>query len=570
MKELDLELIKNESKQILEGLPIAHYLKVDTIPIVFDETAETSYFNPKKFEIHIALSNIVKSLSNRKCEEISDLELEKTIRCFLYHEISHAILTPKDLMVFIPKFNEWAKSDLLTPSIVNILEDERIETILKGYYLLVDFRENLRNLCGKGAEPKSFEQFVFNAIRLKSSPIKQDFINLRLKIFVKTTKGICAGSTFAAWQLLDYMLQLTKFLKEIWDEIVAEREKEESSGSSTSEDEQESEDGAEGGSESSSKEVEESESEDSSSKEEKVDKATSEATNAETDSSMEEDDDDILTEEEKAKAIERTLENLKRLADSSGGRSMTLNDFASDEKTKLELLKAIIRNAGVGVQKQQALYSYSGRFNAKRFMKDYMTGNDTYKWFEKKAFNNSETTTRKSGKKILNIWLDQSGSFERNDEPVNKVLKALAEIEKTRSDFEWRLIKLTCTVEIVKDKEKRYSRSHTGNALPVSKYAKAYKETNASGNEFNVVLFDGPANSCDFDYEGVESKNETETYSFDALKPFNNKRAVFITETHNYSGIKRVCPEAKEVILENNDYPSVLAANVIKALDLLF
>ena len=61
LKDLTLEILSQESEKILKTLPVAHYLKVDTIPVIFDNYSETSYFNPSGFEIHIALKNIAEA-----------------------------------------------------------------------------------------------------------------------------------------------------------------------------------------------------------------------------------------------------------------------------------------------------------------------------------------------------------------------------------------------------------------------------------------------------------------------------------------------------------------------------
>ena len=74
---------------------------------------------------------------------------------------------------------------------------------------------------------------------------------------------------------------------------------------------------------------------------------------------------------------------------------MKLSDFTSDSKTKVELLKTIVRNKGVGVVEQQTQVGYCGRFNAKKFMKDH---NDSYKWFEKIALEDSGMSGRKGNK----------------------------------------------------------------------------------------------------------------------------------------------------------------------------
>jgi hypothetical protein len=55
------ELLIAMSAELLKTLPLAHYMKNTTIEVVLDEHAPTSYFNPKQFNIHVAMSNIAEA-----------------------------------------------------------------------------------------------------------------------------------------------------------------------------------------------------------------------------------------------------------------------------------------------------------------------------------------------------------------------------------------------------------------------------------------------------------------------------------------------------------------------------
>lgn len=556
MEKLDLGFIKDKSNEILATLPIAHYLKVDTIKIVFDESADTSFFNPISFDIHIALSNIVDAINGSDKEKLTELDLEKHIRCFLYHEISHAILTPTNLKSFV--VSHYPET-ILTPNIVNILEDERIETILKDYYLLVNFEDNLHNIC-KAEKATSFEHFVFNAIRLKCCGDIQKDINNHLLLFIKATKYSNSTEKYP-YTLVGEMFKLTRYLKTLYEEELS-KDKEGDDIESPENNDSEKPSDTKGGKDESKAGTKPSDTkgEKPSSDDEKADDSSGDLAEGEGISVG-------ISATEGEEAMRKAIEEIKMLSAKWGGRKMKLSDFTSDSKTKVELLKTIIRNKGVGVVEQQTQVGYCGRFNAKKFMKDH---NDSYKWFEKIALEDSEMNGRKGNKKVLNIWLDQSGSFDSNDSAVNKVLKALAEIEERQPDFEWRLIKLTCNVSLVKNKEERFSQSFSGNALPVNKMKKVYNEVNANRDEFNLVLFDGNANSLDFGCGKDEERQVGETYSYKALKVFDNKRTIFITEDVNFDSISAICPNAKSIIRERSNYAGCLSANIVRALDLLF
>ena len=57
----------------------------------------------------------------------------------LYHELSHVILTPRTIFV---RRNEEERD------IINIFEDERIETLLQKFYIKVDFKDFVKQFNG--------------------------------------------------------------------------------------------------------------------------------------------------------------------------------------------------------------------------------------------------------------------------------------------------------------------------------------------------------------------------------------------------------------------------------------
>lgn len=106
-----------------------------------------------------------------------DIDVESVVRGLLYHEVSHAVLTPAIQFTgegvgfnsnalrfaFCQIKHEYKKrfgrelsfSDC--KDLFNIVEDERIETLLKDYYLNVDFRKNVVLLNGITDPEKELE-----------------------------------------------------------------------------------------------------------------------------------------------------------------------------------------------------------------------------------------------------------------------------------------------------------------------------------------------------------------------------------------------------------------------------
>lgn len=137
-----------EVERILKTLPISYYTGYD-IPVELSETEKRSYIDLFEKKIVIAYPQ----LSN--LEYSSDSECD--VRSTLYHEISHALLTP-----IIKKF-------VIDKNVVNIFEDERIECLLKDNFMGTDFRGLIKKISPL-REPKSKIEYFFNLIRHRVGP----------------------------------------------------------------------------------------------------------------------------------------------------------------------------------------------------------------------------------------------------------------------------------------------------------------------------------------------------------------------------------------------------------------
>ena len=641
---ITIQDLQSKCESVLKTLPLAHYLKVDTIPVAFDTNADTSYFDPAQFRIVVAFNNIGTVIVNSK-KSYNDLELEKTIRCFLYHEVSHAIMTPKDLMYYA------RQSSIINPQLANILEDERIETTLKKYYYGVDFKENLRNASPLDKQIQSFEHFVFNAVRHRCSPIMPKQVNRLVNDFITATMRFTASN--GCDLILRAMELLVKKLRKIFDLLPKATQPQqkgnqsqnnnssngEEDSSSTTEDKtqntsnkssqsesndtnEESEDNSSEEESGSTEENEDDESTDSSQEEsddetenggENGESSEEETNNAQDDSLSENDElknlcdnakemsdvlDNELSNEDIEKSISKQMFLNKQESSQCGGYKMKISDFQYEKDTKVELLKIIGRNAGFGINQTPVQFGYSGKFNTKRFATDF---NDSCKWFAKRAYEDTGVNNKRNNTKVLNIWLDNSGSYSRNDYGTNLILSALASIEDTRKDFKFNLITFGDDFH-EKSGEDRISSSHEGTTIN-EKAPKLYRKYNPTQSELNIFLIDGKISefgrleidnaindlkkhrekvlkSNEYSQEQKENFkqyvenninriNSMSPSGYENLKDFNNKRTIFISERSNEEGIERVCPSAT-LIIENNDYTGKLKQNIIKAFDLLF
>lgn len=140
-----------EIERIVRKLPISYYAGRN-ISITCSRTAESSFYDLLRDSITISYPAIKEELKN------ATSPTENTVRATVYHELSHALITPKDI----------------TPNpIINVFEDERIETYFEGYYLNVDFKEAIRNLNGwdgvSPADPNDLFSVYYHAMRYRDT-----------------------------------------------------------------------------------------------------------------------------------------------------------------------------------------------------------------------------------------------------------------------------------------------------------------------------------------------------------------------------------------------------------------
>ena len=137
-------------ENIFKTLPTGYYVGRQVKNVLTDE--QSSYYDLMNDEIHVSyliIENVSKSLPD-------SLTLENDIRCLLYHEVSHALLTSKELSIS-------AK--------INIFEDERIETVLADYYRGVDFKQFVKRVNNfHNEKPKTADEMYYQVVRYRVGP----------------------------------------------------------------------------------------------------------------------------------------------------------------------------------------------------------------------------------------------------------------------------------------------------------------------------------------------------------------------------------------------------------------
>ena len=129
-----------EVKKVFDTLPVGYYIGRD-VKRELSESEDGSYYDPMNDKITISFPFIKEGLDKSETTGI-----ENDIRTLLYHEVSHAFLTPKRLMEIFRRYaTRQGYNELMIGmsfnDIINIFEDERIERIFDNYFYGVNFRK---------------------------------------------------------------------------------------------------------------------------------------------------------------------------------------------------------------------------------------------------------------------------------------------------------------------------------------------------------------------------------------------------------------------------------------------
>lgn len=149
-----MQVSRIQVENIFKTLPTGYYVGRQVKNVLTDE--QSSYYDLMNDEIHVSYPMIEKVSKSLPDSSI----LENDVRCLLYHEVSHALLTSKELS---------------TSAEINIFEDERIETVLAHYYHGVDFKQFVKRVNNfHNEKPKTADEMYYQVVRYRVGP--QQFV----------------------------------------------------------------------------------------------------------------------------------------------------------------------------------------------------------------------------------------------------------------------------------------------------------------------------------------------------------------------------------------------------------
>lgn len=474
---------------ILKTLPIGYYCG-RRIPVNFDGAAKASYYVPMEDAIYISFPIIEKGVS--KLPEGSNLE--QAVRSMLYHETSHAILTPPSLITDCSK--ERAQ-------VLNIFEDERIETLLRDYYINVDFKKQLYSITGGPVNPpKNVMQYFYNAVRFGNCPKKKwlDKIDELMNKYKKITRNSDRWKTnnyhYEVWNLFcdmcDSMPSMPTGCANFDGDIIENTNGGENSKTG-------------------------------------VKKSTDDCAETFT-HDINIDSSEIAELINKGLSIKNTL---------SENKQKQVNDF---EKMVSMLFANFNKKTGNG----SGINSYSGVFNPRATIR-----ND-YRYFERSIVSNGNN---KFGSLHLNLILDRSGSFCINQDLTNAIIQALSNIERRNKNFKMDIFFINEDIKKAKTLKDREMNCSGGNRIP-KETAELFRKAQLPNTfNYNIVLFDGDALSDEYGLSSTEKEKR--------FRIFDKKQTYLITDSYNKRYMHKSFTAAKVIITDN--YTDELIKNLSRA-----
>lgn len=527
-----------ELENIVKTLPIGLYSNY-RIEMVLSKDAKTSYFVPSTNTIFLSLGIINEGLKTID-ENQEESYKETAIRSMLYHEVSHAILTPRDL-------------DMRTE--VNIFEDERIETILNNYFLDTNFKRQVYLISGyDGSAPKTPEEAFFNLVRLRVHK-RKDFLD-KVQEIIDRYKDLTDR-----WKSYQYANDVRRFYREVEEDF-------RKNGGSSLQDAIDSgaiEGSLSDGQNSGNGKIDTGETYEA--MKDLVNKALQNALNQVGDTEEAkrvkgegqksssngngmkgEDVSDNNSEEESSNGEnDETLKSAKGAGRGNSAHKIIQKSLERNVDDDLyKALELILINFNKRNNSGSALSAYSGTLNPR------MAGRSDFRIFEKPTAVNG---SNKYGTLHLNLFIDRSGSFQDNQEKANTLINCLARLENRYGKiFSFDLITCGDGETLITDKRNRYLYCDDGTCMD-REMEKIYKQVQRQNTyNYNIVLYDG---FCEMN--GIAN----------GFKTFDNRNSLIISDESNDTYFKDI-HSAKVIIVKNRSFADSLFGNIINTLKIAF
>lgn len=528
-----MEVSINDIARVVASLPIGYYA-LRKVPLIVEEKAVTSFFDPRSQRIVISASCIQKVLANIP-ENSTEDEIEAMIRSQVYHEVGHTLLTPE--------FKDGQWSDIL-----NIFEDERIETVLKNYFKNVDFKKHIKalNEWNGVSRADNARTYFYEVVRFRAVHNKRDMVFLdRVRTIIGRYQNLTSSDSAKCgrtWEVDGYV----QAVNELWEDI-RKRFAQDNNGDDGMDDPAENYVGEAGSPMPSASTQDKA---DAGEGEEKNKNKTPSSVPSKSSACYR--GDPSVEEESSDAAVEFSEEDKKAMEDWMANNIYNMQSHFADivpipDQKFTEALARIVdtfnkRSNGGGTK-----VGYDGVLNPLNCV------NKDYRWFDRKASING---LNKWGSLNLNLFVDVSGSMYHNQRVVNQILYAVRDVARTHKNFTFSITACGCGQTTVPNATPSVIMDD-GNSLTEEIYKQYDAVQKPSTINYNIALFDG---DCGPHYDN--SKGGKTTFSV-----FNHRNCLIITERSNEKYTADT-PQAKVII--TTDYANKLKENILKALEIAF
>lgn len=505
------KITKGEIEQIFNTLPVSYYLG-RKINVELNDGNE-SFFDPAKDYICIGANTIITACSQLSDNILESIDLEEIVRGLLYHEISHVLLSPNNLYSINNKYKD----------IINIFEDERIECVLKNFYMNVNFKRNvfLLNNYNSAKNPKNALEKFYYIVRFRQGEPK--YIN-RVDSIIFKYKDINASylsrreyNYYKKDMVINYVHEVICLFEDIKKDFKEDlNNNQNNTQSNTTQNNNQTK---------SSNDI---------NAENNIDNSSNIDVNEEF---------DIDKINDLADVVNNNIVEVATNTIINEAINKTINSYYDgDLINKLNLL--IDRKVKQRHKNGSAINSYCGKFVVKN-----VATRDDYMWWSQQ---NREGHIRRFSKVHFNLYIDNSGSFYQNDTKMNTFIKALSNINNT--DFSFDII--TINTKIVEwTSHDNLFESCGGNKVPKELEQVVRRHNKRNAFVYNIVLFDGDAHSDEYSTQRAD----------DNLRFFDGNNTIIISDNDNKKYFDKCITKAK--IVYTSKYCDTFIDHIIKLLD---
>ena len=506
-------------ESIINTLPIGFYTG-RRIGITLDRESKASFYDPMEDKIVVSYPIIAERMRQTPDGTCSE---EEAVRSMLYHEVSHAILTPAD--------------ELNNSYQLNVFEDERIETVLRNYYHGVNFRKQLYDIHG-GHAPKATDakSAYFNAVRfgLGTERVKEE-VNRILSKYSRLHRASRRWEHNGAGYYEDDV-------NDLWDMICKEFR--------SHPDEFQPQDGEGEGEPQEMDKMGNGKPKGKGEGKDKGEKGKGKSDKEEDESSEGMGDETSEAYKGEPHECELDAEEVKKMVGASLGGHPDL-DTAQVEKLNnfQKTVEMIIGNFNKKNKGGSGINTYSGVFNPRAVVRK------DYRFFERAM---TTQGNNKFGTCHLNLIIDSSGSFQSNVPLTNGILAVLSEIERKNRNFTMDVAFINHEFHLCESVRERKMVANGGNAIPDNMKEILMKLQKPQTCNYNIVLFDGDA-ICQ-NYYGKDCNK--------LFGVFDMKQTTLITDPDNEQYMNPPFSSTKVVVTRN--YTEELIDHIIHALTIAF